>query len=137
MTGPEPGRYYIQLVASKQLIGADPPYYNPDYVSIITDSIADIWQVDRLDDGTYTLTIVRGTPVYTKKELVGSLNPPSTPWRIEGPENGPYTIRAIDSAPPLGWTVWRAGARKSFVTLFALRPPQDNQKWIFIPVYDN
>ncbi|KAF8126735.1 hypothetical protein EV363DRAFT_1452773 [Boletus edulis] len=139
MTGPEPGRYYIQLVASQKNIGADPPYLNPEYVSIITDGTADIWEVDLLDDGTYTLTIVRGSPVYTQDRdggLVGSLNSPGSSWRIQYQKNGSYTICATDGrVSPFCWTVWRSGLSKTFVTLLPLRY-QDNQAWKFIPVYD-
>ncbi|KAF8415397.1 hypothetical protein L210DRAFT_949581 [Boletus edulis BED1] len=135
MTGPEPGRYYIRLVASQQLVGADPPYYG-DLIPIITEGIADIWDVEKSEYGTYTLTIVRGTPVYTKGRdgrVVGTLNPPGSTWSIQSLENGSYTICAVGGRvpPPFCWTVSRTD--RTFVSLLPLKF-QENQQWNFIPV---
>jgi len=134
--GPRDGKYYIlPAVLPKLIVGVD-GVGNP-WVPVVTDGKNNVFTIEKLDNGGYTLVLEDGhIPQFIQDDdgkLVGNEKPPATAWFILGNHCGPYRI----TRPPIGWLTksWTLTNDKpgSPVGLKNVELPGPEHWWNFVP----
>ncbi|KAF8547242.1 hypothetical protein OG21DRAFT_1517531 [Imleria badia] len=130
MSGPESGKYFIQVAEGRRpLIGADFGAVKP----IVADGPDRLWNVSKLAPGIYNLSLAE-TARYTQQNggnvVATPVGAPAI-WSIRAEEGGLYTIQVPGTSS--GWTLWNTNPN-SFVAVGNIDNGnlQPGQLWSFI-----